>query len=239
MRSISHWIAAAVAALALSVPAADASLRVAVGCPANLANGLTATGSANQLLTVETATARSTVASLRLWRRVGVCWTPVAGAWRARVGSDGASTHKREGDGATPAGTFRVGAVAYGIAPSPGTRLAYHRLACGDWWDEDPGSPTYNTFRHVTCGRAPPFAGASEALWKESVAYQRFAVVEYNARPVVPGRGSAIFLHDDVGGPTNGCISLAPINLDRTLRWLQPSPPAVIAIGTTAALRRS
>ena len=84
----------------------------------------------------------------------------------------------------------------------------------------------------------PPFAGASEALWKETVAYQRFAVVQYNVRPVVPGRGSAIFLHDDVGGPTNGCISLPPAELDRTLRWLRPSPPPLIAIGTAAQLRR-
>ena len=190
------------------------------------------------MITVETANARTTVASLRLWQRTGGCWTPVAAAWRARVGRNGVSSRKHEGDGATPAGTFRIGAVAYGIAPSPGTRLAYHRLACGDWWDEDPSSPTYNRFRHVACGVRPPFAGGSEALWQATVAYQRFAVVQYNASPIVPGRGSAIFLHDDTGRPTNGCVSLPAAELDRTLRWLRPSPPPLIVIGTTAQMRR-
>ena len=148
------------------------------------------------------------------------------------------SNHKREGDGATPAGTFRVGAVAYGIAPNPGTRLVYHRLACGDWWDEDPRSTTYNTFRHVACGRAPPFAGASEALWKESVAYQRFAVVEYNARPVVPGRGSAIFLHRSTGQPTVGCVSLPSASLLTILRALTPARRPLIAIGTATSISK-
>ena len=69
------------------------------------------------------------------------------------------------------------------------------------------------TRTRTTCGATPPFAGGSEALWRETVAYREFAVVEYNASPVVPGRGSAIFLHDDVGGPTNGCVSLPQFSL--------------------------
>ena len=41
-----------------------------------------------------------------------------------------------------------------------------------------------------------------------AAAYPFLAVVEYNTRPVVPGRGSGIFLHAQTGGPTIGCISL-------------------------------
>jgi L,D-peptidoglycan transpeptidase YkuD (ErfK/YbiS/YcfS/YnhG family) len=235
-----RWAAPAAAMLAFSTAPAAASTRaLAGGCEANQANGHSSLGAATQVITVETPRAETTVASLRLWQRAGSCWTPVARSWRARVGRNGVSNHKREGDGATPAGVYRIGPIAYGIAPNPGTRLAYHRLSCGDWWDEDPRSWTYNTFRHVTCGRRPTFGGASEALWKETVAYQRFAVVQYNASPIVPGRGSAIFVHDDVGGPTNGCVSLPPAALDRTLRWLRPSPSALVVIGTAAELRRS
>ena len=78
-------------------------------------------------------------------------------------------------------------------------RGRFHRLVCGDWWDEDPESPTYNTFRHVACGARPAFGGGSEALWTISPQYRYFAVIEYNASPVTPGRGSAIFLHVAVG----------------------------------------
>ena len=41
----------------------------------------------------------------------------------------------------------------YGNEPDPGgLRYRYHRLVCGDWWDEDPYSPRYNHFVHVPCG---------------------------------------------------------------------------------------
>ena len=46
--------------------------------------------------------------------------------------------------------------------------------------------------------------------------------MEYNAHPAVPGLGSAIFLHDDKGSATNGCISLPRPELLRVLRWLRP-----------------
>ena len=83
----------------------------------------------------------------------GGCWREVAGPWRAHVGRNGLSAHHREGDGTTPAGTFRIGPTMYGTAPSPGVRYRYRQLRCGDWWDENPASPTYNTFRHCPLRR--------------------------------------------------------------------------------------
>ncbi|MGD0714540.1 MAG: L,D-transpeptidase family protein [Gaiellaceae bacterium] len=203
-----------------------------------LANELASTQGAAQLVTVEASGYRTTVASLVLWERKGGCWRRVAGPWTARLGRNGLSDHKREGDGATPTGAYPIGATVYGIASDPGVHTAYHRLVCGDWWDEDPGSPAYNSFRHVPCGVRPPFGGGSEALWQATVAYRQLAVIEYNVHPVVPGRGSAIFLHDDVGGPTNGCISLPPAELLTLLRRLQPAAQPLIVIGTVAEIRR-
>ena len=177
------------------------------------------------------APARATTASLSLWSRQGTtCWHRVAGPWLAHLGRSGLSTHKREGDGATPTGTYRLGATVYGIAPNPGVRFAYHRLVCGDWWDEDPGSQAYNTFQHVACGSTPSFGGGSEALWRISPQYRYFAVIDYNAKPIVPGRGSAIFLHVAVGA-TAGCVSLPESRLLRLLRWLRPAARPAIRLG--------
>jgi L,D-peptidoglycan transpeptidase YkuD (ErfK/YbiS/YcfS/YnhG family) len=181
-----------------------------------------------QLVTV-VAHAHATSGTLSLWVRTGSCWRRVAGPWEARLGRSGLSAHKREGDGATPTGTYRIGSTVYGIAPDPGVRLAYHRLACGDWWDEDASSPTYNTFRHVDCGRAPPFGGGSEPLWRISPQYRYFAVIDYNGDPVVPGRGSAIFVHVAVGA-TAGCVSLPEPRLVQLLRWLRPGARPVIRL---------
>ena len=194
-----------------------------------------ATGTAGQRVTVEAASARSTTAIVRLWRRDGACWREVAGPWRAHVGRNGLSPHHREGDGTTPTGSFGIGTTIYGTARSPGVRYRYRRLACGDWWDEDPASPTYNTFRHVRCGTRPPFRGGSDPLWRSPHAYRHFAVIDYNAHPAVPGRGSAIFVHVDVGVPTTGCVSLAPAHLVALLRWLRPGLSPVVWIGTRSA----
>lgn len=170
-----------------------------------------------QRIVVTAPSAASTHATLSL----SECGSIVAGPWPARVGRSGLSPHHREGDGTTPVGTFAIGPTLYGLDPSTGSELGYHRLRCGDWWDEDPGSPTYNRFRHVACGTTPPFHGASEALWRGSVAYREFAVVQYNAEPVIRGRGSAIFLHDDTGRATNGCVSLVRARLVALLRRLR------------------
>ena len=71
----------------------------------------------------------------------------------------------------------------YGNARSPGVRYRYRRLVCGDWWNEDPRSPTYNTFQHVRCGTRPPFRTTTPGLWQERTAYRHFAVIESSYRP--------------------------------------------------------
>ena len=74
----------------------------------------------------------------------------------------------------------------------------------------------------MACGTSPPFGGGSEALWRIVPAYRLFAFIRYNTAPVVPGRGSAIFLHVDTGHPTNGCVSLPRPELVAVLRRLRP-----------------
>jgi L,D-peptidoglycan transpeptidase YkuD (ErfK/YbiS/YcfS/YnhG family) len=179
---------------------------------------------ARQLVTVVATSTATTYATATLWSRASAsgCWRPIEGPWPARIGRTGLSAHHHEGDGTTPTGTFGFGSVIYGLGPDPHTRFRFHAVRCGDWWDGDPRSPTYNRFRHIYCGRTPPFGGGSEALWKQTTAYRYFAVIEYNSSPAVPGRGSAIFLHAATGSPTNGCVSLGLDRLVQTLRWLDP-----------------
>jgi L,D-peptidoglycan transpeptidase YkuD (ErfK/YbiS/YcfS/YnhG family) len=199
------------------------------------------TGGGTQLVTVVAGSSGSTTATITLWQRAGTCWSEAFGPWSGWVGKHGLSATKAEGDGATPIGVFGLSSTFYGIGPNPGVHGSYHQLVCGDWWDEDPESPEYNTFQHVSCGTTPSFAvgaegSGSEALWQETTAYQSFAFVEYNADPAIPGKGSAIFVHDDIGGPTNGCMSLPASDLDALLRWLEPGQSPHIAIGTSSGI---
>ena len=223
------------AATTVTTPVATTGT-AAPACGATLAAQLADTGGGTQLITVVAATTGSTSATVTLWQRIGGCWTQAAGPWTGRVGYNGLSAHHHEGDGTTPSGLYAIGSSFYGLARDPGVHGRYHPLVCGDWWDEDPASPQYNTFQHIACGATPAFGGGSEQLWTQTTAYESFAVVDYNTGPVVAGAGSAIFIHDDTGGSTNGCVSLPPAALDNLLRWLRPGQSPHIAVGTTSTI---
>ena len=75
-------------------------------------------------------------------------------------------------------------------------------------------------------------------MWQQPDAYPYLAIVEFNMHPVVPGRGSGIFLHAQTGRATSGCISLRRGELAEVLRWLRPADEPVIAIGTRGRLGR-
>jgi L,D-peptidoglycan transpeptidase YkuD (ErfK/YbiS/YcfS/YnhG family) len=89
---------------------------------------------------------------------------------------------------------------------------------------------------HVPCGTKPDFGGGSEALWQTVPSYDYFAVIAYNRHPIVPGKGSAIFLHVSNGHPTAGCVSIAVADLLRVLRALRPKLDPLIDITTRQLL---
>jgi L,D-peptidoglycan transpeptidase YkuD (ErfK/YbiS/YcfS/YnhG family) len=202
--------------------------------------------SADQLIVVSSPTddPPGFLASVRAYRRAngGSPWRLVLGPWPAETGSGHliAASDRREGDRATPIGVFGIGRTIYGNEPNPGgLRYRYHRLVCGDWWDEDPYSPRYNRFVHVRCGVVPAFAARSEPLWTEGAAYPYLAVLRFNMDPIVAGaqaRGSGIFLHSWVAAETEGCVALPEVRLLELLRWLRPASDPVVAIGTDALL---
>ena len=185
-----------------------------------------------QLVTVSAPRLQTTSATLRVWRRsTDNCWQQAFGPYTARVGWNGLRVNRREGDGTTPIGTFPITPRMYGNAPNPGVAFRYTRLHCGDWWVEDPRSRAYNTFQRIGCGVKPPFKVTTPDMSRSVRAYRFLAVIGFNMSPVVPGRGSGIFLHVQVHNSTNGCVSLPRAQLLRVLRWLQPSPAPQIVIG--------
>ena len=218
--------------------ASVAAAALAAACPPSVANGLAAAPpqASQQLITVEAAMMRTTYAIARIWRRSGDCWVAAGGPYPARLGWNGLRRNRREGDGTTPVGTFPIGRTMYGNEPNPGVRFRYVRLRCGDWWVEDPASAHYNTFVRLRCGQRPPFRVTTPDMSRSRRAYAFLAVIEFNMHPIVPGRGSGIFLHVQRNSPTNGCVSLRRADLVRVLRWLSPNASPQIAIGTRAQL---
>jgi L,D-peptidoglycan transpeptidase YkuD (ErfK/YbiS/YcfS/YnhG family) len=208
---------------------------VAAALAASCPSYPTVPAATTQLITVSATRLRTTSATLRTWQRVDACWRPAAGPYTARVGWNGLRVNRHEGDGTTPIGTFPILPRMYGNAPNPGVRFRYTRLRCGDWWVEDPVSPAYNSFQRVGCGVKPPFKVTTPDMSKSPRAYEFLAVIGFNADPIVPGRGSGIFLHVKVHSSTNGCVSLPRAQLLRVLRWLRPAPEPQIVIGLTVS----
>ena len=212
--------------VALAV-AASASAREerAAACAPTFAGRLE-TGSATQLVTVVARTRSSTQGTLRLWTKRGRLLA------RDRRAVDRVARRQRhlagQARGRPPhAGRhLRLPADDVRHRASPGVHYAYRRVVCGDWWVEDPASPYYNRFRHVRCGSSPPFRTTSEDMSRSPTAYRHLAVIAYNTDPVVPGRGSGIFLHVSTGRPTLGCVSL-PL----------PQPRRDAAVAAAAAAR--
>jgi L,D-peptidoglycan transpeptidase YkuD (ErfK/YbiS/YcfS/YnhG family) len=217
----------------LSSPSAIAlgRSRLATSCNA-IADSVAGTSTADQLITVIAPTMRSQNATLEFFVRQGGCFRLADGPYPALVGRNGLSAHHHEGDNTTPIGLFSFQSTMYGVLANPGVAYQYHELDCGDWWDEQSSSALYNHLVHVPCGTTPDFGGGSEALWETVPSYDYFAVIAYNRHPIVPGRGSAIFLHVSTGQPTTGCVSIPVADLLRVLRTLRPGLHPLIDITT-------
>ncbi len=126
---------------------------------------------------------------------------------RAVCGRAGVSEHKEEGDGATPAGRLALLRVLYRAdrLRAPHCAVPVEPIAPADAWCDDPADPAYNKQIRL------PYAGRNEALWRTDGIYDVIGVLDWNLAPIIPGRGSAIFLHVATPdfSPTAGCIALA------------------------------
>jgi L,D-peptidoglycan transpeptidase YkuD (ErfK/YbiS/YcfS/YnhG family) len=149
------------------------------------------------------------------------------GKARAVCGRAGVRADKREGDGATPAGTFpllQAYCRADRIAPPP-TRLPIQALRREDAWVDDPADSNYNRLVSL------PYPARHEAMWRADGLYDLLVLIGYNTDPPVPGLGSAIFLHVAAPdfAPTAGCIAVARDVLAGLLGLLGPGSAITIA----------
>jgi len=145
------------------------------------------------------------------------------------LGRSGISPDKREGDGRTPAGGWRILALLYrpDAGPRPITRLPCRPLRPNDGWCDAPGHRRYN--RPVTL----PFPASHERMWRDDGLYDLVLVLDHNIRPRISGRGSAVFVHLARPGfaATEGCVALRRGDLRRLVARLAPGARLVIAPG--------
>jgi L,D-peptidoglycan transpeptidase YkuD (ErfK/YbiS/YcfS/YnhG family) len=142
------------------------------------------------------------------------------------LGRCGIRANKREGDGATPRGRFRLRRLWCRADRSPRapTLLPVARIDGAVAWCEDTGDRRYNR----------PFRRSAnepgDRLWRDDHLYDWVIEIDHNTRPRVAGRGSAVFLHvaRPDRSPTAGCVAFAAGALRRLLAQLGPKTRIVI-----------
>jgi L,D-peptidoglycan transpeptidase YkuD (ErfK/YbiS/YcfS/YnhG family) len=110
---------------------------------------------------------------------------------RCALGRGGVSEAKSEGDGATPIGIWPLRRLLYRpdrLAPPP-TGLPTTQIGPADGWCDASGDKNYNLPVIL------PYPARTEALWRADAVYDLIVPLGYNDGPILPGRGSAIFLH--------------------------------------------
>jgi L,D-peptidoglycan transpeptidase YkuD (ErfK/YbiS/YcfS/YnhG family) len=129
------------------------------------------------------------------------------GSTVAAVGRSGVKLDKHEGDGGTPAGTYPLLSVYYreDRIARPASSLPVISLTPRDGWIDDPNDANYNRLVLL------PYPASAEQMWRDDDLYDLLVVIGYNIRPVIPGAGSAIFLHLATPdfAPTAGCVAVA------------------------------
>jgi L,D-peptidoglycan transpeptidase YkuD (ErfK/YbiS/YcfS/YnhG family) len=189
-------------------------------------------GDARQVVSVTNASWSSSYATLQAFEKSpSGSWRRVFGPWTARIGRNGFGQAKREGDGQSPVGSFRVPGM-FGVAANPGTHYRWLRVDRNDVWVDDSRSAFYNLHMRL------PVNGrwrSAESMYQPR-AYAYAAVIGYNTGLRRPGYGSAIFLHATTGSATAGCVSLPASQLVPLLRWLEWSKRARVVMGPESAV---
>jgi L,D-peptidoglycan transpeptidase YkuD (ErfK/YbiS/YcfS/YnhG family) len=136
------------------------------------------------------------------------------------LGRGGILANKREGDGGTPRGRFRLRRVWFrpDRGTRPPTRLPVRAITPHDAWCEDPAD------RHYNCAIRVAAAAPGDRLWRQDHLYDLIVELDHNTRPRIAGRGSAVFIHmaRPGFGPTAGCVGLRPAALRRLVQRLGP-----------------
>ena len=131
------------------------------------------------------------------------------------LGRGGIKANKREGDGGTPRGRFRLRRLWWRAdrVPRPMNHLPVRPITAADGWCEDPADRRYNRPIRMAAGQP------GDRLRRDDHLYDFIIEIDHNTRPRIAGRGSAVFIHLARPGlaPTAGCVAMPSARLRRLL----------------------
>ena len=146
--------------------------------------------------------------------------------FRCALGKGGIKIKKREGDNITPKGNYKIVKVYYrkDRIKKISTRIRCNNIKKDMGWCDDPKSKKYNKLIKL------PTQYNHEKLYRKDNIYDLILVLNYNMRPIIKNKGSAIFIHvaNKNYKPTQGCISLKKQDLTKILSLLTKKTKVLI-----------
>ncbi len=196
-----------------------------------------------QVLFVTTPTAASVKGEMVLYERKNInqSWRKAASfpivVGRAGLVTDRTATiktntdnYKKEGDGKSPAGIFKLDHV-FSYHALKGIKLPFVQVDSNFYCVDDPSSVYYNKLVVKDTARQP--FNSFEYMKRKDDYYEYGIWVLHNSAPVVPENGSCIFIHvwqnDHTG--TAGCTAMSKANILKLIRWVdQKSKPLLVQV---------
>jgi L,D-peptidoglycan transpeptidase YkuD (ErfK/YbiS/YcfS/YnhG family) len=126
--------------------------------------------------------------------------------FRCALGKAGIGEKKKEGDFITPKGKYKITKVYYRAdrIKKIKTNFRLYQIKKNMGWCDDPLSKNYNKLIKL------PSKFGHEKLYRKDKLYDLILVLNYNFKPIIKNKGSAIFIHiaNKNYKKTMGCIGL-------------------------------
>ena len=131
--------------------------------------------------------------------------------FKCALGKSGIREKIKEGDNITPKGTFNVIKIYYrgDRVKKLSSKFTLTEITKNMGWCDDPKSKKYNQPIKL------PTKYSHEILYRRENIYDLILVLNYNMKPTIKNKGSAIFIHVAKKNykKTKGCIALKKTNL--------------------------
>jgi L,D-peptidoglycan transpeptidase YkuD (ErfK/YbiS/YcfS/YnhG family) len=139
--------------------------------------------------------------------------------FRCALGKNGIKKKIKEGDNVTPKGIFKITKIYYRADKIKKiiTSIKKIKIKKNIGWCDDSKSDFYNQQIKL------PSNFSYERLYRNDRSYDLLAVLNYNTKPVIKNKGSAIFIHVAKNNykPTAGCIAIKKIDLIKLLKIIK------------------
>ena len=136
--------------------------------------------------------------------------------FRCALGKAGIGEKSAEGDSITPKGTYKIIRVYYrkDRIKKIASKFKLVKIKKDRGWCDDPKSKIYNRLIKL------PNKYKHEKLYRKDNNYDLILVLNYNTRPIIKNKGSAIFIHITKKNykKTAGCIALKKGHLIKLLK---------------------